>query len=132
MLRLTALSSAMVQPSLPLSQSSLLTPYSEVTTKSKLLMASLNSKFQLAYHMANSYASKSAESQPNVAAATSWSASISKCQRRRSEEHTSELQSQSNLVCRLLLEKKKTNQKRYSRIMDAITARQDRRAGFPS
>src|SRR5256886_13164058 len=27
--------------------------------------------------------------------------------RRRSEEHTSELQSQSNLVCRLLLEKKK-------------------------
>src|SRR2546430_15159659 len=28
--------------------------------------------------------------------------------RGRSEEHTSELQSQSNLVCRLLLEKKKT------------------------
>src|SRR5688572_31737682 len=33
----------------------------------------------------------------------------------RSEEHTSELQSQSNLVCRLLLEKKKKNKKnRYS------------------
>src|SRR5256886_3089829 len=31
---------------------------------------------------------------------------------RRSEEHTSELQSQSNLVCRLLLEKKKTATKR--------------------
>src|SRR5205085_10036647 len=29
---------------------------------------------------------------------------------RRSEEHTSELQSQSNLVCRLLLEKKKKQQ----------------------
>src|SRR5205085_8594215 len=29
--------------------------------------------------------------------------------RMRSEEHTSELQSQSNLVCRLLLEKKKKN-----------------------
>src|SRR2546430_12366879 len=29
--------------------------------------------------------------------------------RKRSEEHTSELQSQSNLVCRLLLEKNKTN-----------------------
>src|SRR2546430_10260232 len=29
---------------------------------------------------------------------------------RRSEEHTSELQSQSNLVCRLLLEKKKKTQ----------------------
>src|SRR2546430_10565187 len=28
---------------------------------------------------------------------------------RRSEEHTSELQSQSNLVCRLLLEKKKSS-----------------------
>src|SRR5688572_32273348 len=31
--------------------------------------------------------------------------------RRRSEEHTSELQSQSNLVCRLLLEKKKKKKK---------------------
>src|SRR5688572_32122793 len=30
----------------------------------------------------------------------------------RSEEHTSELQSQSNLVCRLLLEKKKKNNKK--------------------
>src|SRR2546430_13465301 len=29
----------------------------------------------------------------------------------RSEEHTSELQSQSNLVCRLLLEKKKNHRK---------------------
>src|SRR2546430_10251337 len=40
----------------------------------------------------------------------------------RSEEHTSELQSQSNLVCRLLLEKKKkiqkskTNKQRYINI----------------
>src|SRR2546427_10048765 len=33
----------------------------------------------------------------------------------RSEEHTSELQSQSNLVCRLLLEKKKTRQRRTTR-----------------
>src|SRR2546427_5054139 len=32
------------------------------------------------------------------------------CKDERSEEHTSELQSQSNLVCRLLLEKKKKNQ----------------------
>src|SRR2546430_7310942 len=31
---------------------------------------------------------------------------------RRSEEHTSELQSQSNLVCRLLLEKKKKQRTR--------------------
>src|SRR2546430_13151998 len=40
-------------------------------------------------------------------------ATLGRCRRRsrssarRSEEHTSELQSQSNLVCRLLLEKKK-------------------------
>src|SRR5688572_31803528 len=33
----------------------------------------------------------------------------------RSEEHTSELQSQSNLVCRLLLEKKKKKIKKKSR-----------------
>src|SRR2546430_17655968 len=32
----------------------------------------------------------------------------------RSEEHTSELQSQSNLVCRLLLEKKKNKQTTHS------------------
>src|SRR2546430_12270894 len=39
-----------------------------------------------------------------------WTASRARRRRRtgrRSEEHTSELQSQSNLVCRLLLEKKK-------------------------
>src|SRR5206468_9661732 len=34
--------------------------------------------------------------------------------RRRSEEHTSELQSRSDLVCRLLLEKKKKNKTRTS------------------
>src|SRR5579859_8236305 len=40
--------------------------------------------------------------------------------RHRSEEHTSELQSQSNLVCRLLLEKKKTKitkQKRHKKTL---------------
>src|SRR2546427_7351968 len=36
------------------------------------------------------------------------------CGAERSEEHTSELQSQSNLVCRLLLEKKK-NQISYNK-----------------
>src|SRR5688572_21758392 len=33
----------------------------------------------------------------------------------RSEEHTSELQSQSNLVCRLLLEKKKKKKHKYEK-----------------
>src|SRR2546430_13184048 len=36
--------------------------------------------------------------------------------RQRSEEHTSELQSQSNLVCRLLLEKKKISSIHYTYI----------------
>src|SRR2546430_8996200 len=38
----------------------------------------------------------------------------------RSEEHTSELQSQSNLVCRLLLEKKKKLQRSSACIIQAI------------
>src|SRR2546430_8145217 len=39
--------------------------------------------------------------------------------RERSEEHTSELQSQSNLVCRLLLEKKKIQQ--HDTVLDHLT-----------
>src|SRR2546427_7034146 len=39
---------------------------------------------------------------------------------RRSEEHTSEVQSQSNLVCRLLLEKKKT------RLLQNVTLSKER------
>src|SRR2546427_4816985 len=39
--------------------------------------------------------------------ATSGGAGFRGSRKSRSEEHTSELQSQSNLVCRLLLEKKK-------------------------
>src|SRR2546427_9556880 len=45
--------------------------------------------------------------------------------RMRSEEHTSELQSQSNLVCRLLLEKKKPHD-----IYDRTGARQMSRHGL--
>src|SRR2546427_2011482 len=40
----------------------------------------------------------------------------------RSEEHTSELQSQSNLVCRLLLEKKKMSFKRINAHRTTITS----------
>src|SRR5205085_5294947 len=50
----------------------------------------------------NSPAFTSTRNDPLRAASFARSAAI-----RRSEEHTSELQSQSNLVCRLLLEKKK-------------------------
>src|SRR2546430_6565406 len=42
----------------------------------------------------------------------------------RSEEHTSELQSQSNLVCRLLLEKKKCGFEH--RILDAVAKKSAR------
>src|SRR5205085_8755678 len=40
-------------------------------------------------------------------------AEVKLSQDKRSEEHTSELQSQSNLVCRLLLEKKKKKKTQY-------------------
>src|SRR5688572_31101974 len=46
----------------------------------------------------------------------------------RSEEHTSELQSQSNLVCRLLLEKKKHNPREHRinpRLNDCVPLTQD-------
>src|SRR2546430_13197446 len=39
----------------------------------------------------------------------------------RSEEHTSELQSQSNLVCRLLLEKKIETTTSFHHISDSLT-----------
>src|SRR2546430_6816867 len=41
----------------------------------------------------------------------------------RSEEHTSELQSQSNLVCRLLLEKKNKKPQRYETLRTSPTLR---------
>src|SRR5688572_32031053 len=43
--------------------------------------------------------------------------SASRARPGRSEEHTSELQSQSNLVCRLLLEKKKKKKKKTKQII---------------
>src|SRR5688572_31063522 len=46
-------------------------------------------------------------SSTGITASSYTNCSGSLCPFNRSEEHTSELQSQSNLVCRLLLEKKK-------------------------
>src|SRR5438034_3175897 len=43
----------------------------------------------------------------------------------RSEEHTSELQSHSDLVCRLLLEKKKTETLHYSTLPSRRSGRPD-------
>src|SRR2546425_8373105 len=42
--------------------------------------------------------------------------------RRRSEEHTSELQSLAYLVCRLLLEKKKKKRSRERRVIGPVTS----------
>src|SRR5256886_3520263 len=53
---------------------------------------------------------------------TSWCTKCHICSKNhRSEEHTSELQSQSNLVCRLLLEKKKMHSYRRTAVKRAIT-----------
>src|SRR3989440_3544192 len=46
-------------------------------------------------------------SDPHGPTAPTWNVEGGTRNRRRSEEHTSELQSRSDLVCRLLLEKKK-------------------------
>src|SRR5690349_17938164 len=43
---------------------------------------------------------------------------LRRCVRLRSEEHTSELQSRRDLVCRLLLEKKKKSNKRRAKLND--------------
>src|SRR2546427_1045116 len=48
---------------------------------------------------------------PPLPALGDWSGGAT---HKRSEEHTSELQSQSNLVCRLLLEKKKKTLKQHT------------------
>src|SRR2546427_8427738 len=51
----------------------------------------------------------------------------------RSEEHTSELQSQSNLVCRLLLEKKKIGVRRHGEanaILEVVTRADGRHLGL--
>src|SRR5688572_31069769 len=57
-----------------------------------------------------------------------WGTLADKTSESRSEEHTSELQSQSNLVCRLLLEKKKNNrenikEKRLRRMFPVVLLR---------
>src|SRR5436309_10337292 len=45
---------------------------------------------------------------PGISRSMRYLGMVSSYRARRSEEHTSELQSRENLVCRLLLEKKKT------------------------
>src|SRR2546430_12643073 len=51
---------------------------------------------------------------------------LRKLEEARSEEHTSELQSQSNLVCRLLLEKKKKTTKKNNKYYSDKSAQKAR------
>src|SRR2546430_2746169 len=60
------------------------------------------------YRRSSDLETPNAAARCNVPAPQSSSRFTRSVSTQRSEEHTSELQSQSNLVCRLLLEKKKT------------------------
>src|SRR5438046_6083064 len=53
---------------------------------------------------------------PNILVDYMFKAGIGRARFGRSEEHTSELQSLTNLVCRLLLEKKKKSDALYVRV----------------
>src|SRR2546430_12346927 len=89
---------------------STLFPY---TTLFRSLYTFLGSVFMLAaliymYVKGGSYAIASLQALPLTLIEQRWIfLALLLDERERSEEHTSELQSQSNLVCRLLLEKKK-------------------------
>src|SRR5947207_4246585 len=71
-------------------------------------MTSLNPVFTIGYQIAETVK----RHRKDVNNDQAWRRAIEMLDlvRIRSEEHTSELQSHSDLVCRLLLEKKKTNQ----------------------
>src|SRR5256885_8267419 len=70
------------------------------------LFRSERARFVLAVELDDAFGGKLRhdEAENSIGGSGEWRAS-----RRRSEEHTSELQSPCNLVCRLLLEKKKNN-----------------------
>src|SRR5438034_5925757 len=69
-----------------------------------------------------------------IRAAESWTswASCADSRRYRSEEHTSELQSHSDLVCRLLLEKKKSEHEARARLRLGLAVLYIGRAGCKS
>src|SRR2546430_12809071 len=69
------------------------------TATTEIYTLSLHDALPISARCRSTACRSSADSAPSAYMATS-----------RSEEHTSELQSQSNLVCRLLLEKKKKSQ----------------------
>src|SRR5690554_7498191 len=80
------------------------------TTSPKVPSASSTSSWRFAHSLSRTLPARSSRLEYQCSAKemafTMWRISTSS----RSEEHTSELQSRPHLVCRLLLEKKKTKQ----------------------
>src|SRR2546430_8781009 len=87
---------------------STLFPYTTLFRSAKVLRPPIIGTDQTALEWATP-SERACRSRERHSAASRILASLSRGP--RSEEHTSELQSQSNLVCRLLLEKKKTAQR---------------------
>src|SRR5690606_2455028 len=94
--------------------------YSEILSEEKAMIAKLKKVFlMVAGSAAQKYGTELEEHQQTLIAAAdilieiymAESAILRTEKNVRSEEHTSELQSRENLVCRLLLEKKKKKQK---------------------
>src|SRR3989442_5341540 len=82
---------------------STLFPYTTLFRSPGTLAAAVREADGVLNHVAESYAEKLA---PAIAGV--WANGVETLRADRSEEHTSELQSRPHLVCRLLLENKKT------------------------
>src|SRR2546427_6026719 len=83
---------------------STLFPY---TTLFRSVLLQLRQPFELLAEVTDDLAQRGKRVQAPRIATIETLLGVQQSRRKRSEEHTSELQSQSNLVCRLLLEKKK-------------------------
>src|SRR2546430_10528398 len=94
---------------------STLFPYTTLFRSSSALRRQASTRFRLL---------RSRRTSPALQAHGTPARETQRAREMRSEEHTSELQSQSNLVCRLLLEKKKKKQKQTltSSVMTGIRA----------
>src|SRR5688572_31781425 len=99
---------------IPRPPTSTLFPYTTLFRSSQKMVAVFVKETQDVERMDAQDEAKFNENDRNGVAANISFASAENMVRLRSEEHTSELQSQSNLVCRLLLEKKKADQEHWS------------------
>src|SRR5947209_18492786 len=82
------------------------------TRTTEIYTLSLHDALPISPHYEARHAERAIDPTPRMARHIEFNEQIARKKRRfdvRSEEHTSELQSRQYLVCRLLLEKKKTN-----------------------